>query len=176
MIYFAYGSNLNKQQMKRRCPHAQHLGKAVLKDWQLTFQKSSTGFYCNIVPCEGAKTPIGLWYIPDSELAILDRYEGYPTCYGREKVKAYEMTGKVGRPPVWHGVLYRMPEDRPYGFPTKKYIRTCLEGYKDFGMDSECIDRAILYSYTHGARRNKRKPKKTNRIDWSQMELVKGGA
>ena len=36
--YIAYGSNLNVQQMRMRCPNASILGTAVLKDWELLFK------------------------------------------------------------------------------------------------------------------------------------------
>ena len=34
-IYFAYGSNLNRTQMKQRCPNAQFLSVGFLKDYRL---------------------------------------------------------------------------------------------------------------------------------------------
>ena len=38
MLYFAYGSNLNHFQMKRRCKDSRFLKKIVLKDYRLTFR------------------------------------------------------------------------------------------------------------------------------------------
>ena len=34
-LYIAYGSNLNLEQMKRRCPTAEVVGTAELKNWRL---------------------------------------------------------------------------------------------------------------------------------------------
>ena len=38
MLYFAYGSNLNHFQMKRRCKDSKFLKKIKLKDFSLTFR------------------------------------------------------------------------------------------------------------------------------------------
>ena len=38
MKYIAYGSNLNLKQMAMRCPTAKVVGRAMLKDYQLTFR------------------------------------------------------------------------------------------------------------------------------------------
>ena len=38
MLYFAYGSNLNHLQMKRRCKDSIYLKKINLKDFRLTFR------------------------------------------------------------------------------------------------------------------------------------------
>ena len=38
MLYFAYGSNLNHFQMKRRCKDSVFLKKINLKDFKLTFR------------------------------------------------------------------------------------------------------------------------------------------
>ena len=38
MLYFAYGSNLNHFQMKRRCKDSIFLKKYELKDYRLTFR------------------------------------------------------------------------------------------------------------------------------------------
>ena len=41
-LYVAYGSNLNLEQMARRCPTAKVVGIGVLKDYQLTFRRVAT--------------------------------------------------------------------------------------------------------------------------------------
>ena len=38
MLYFAYGSNLHHQQMKRRCKDSRFIKKIILKDYTLTFR------------------------------------------------------------------------------------------------------------------------------------------
>ena len=48
--YFAYGSNLNFDQMAYRCPEATVVGTAKLDDYELAFRRG----YLTILPKEGA--------------------------------------------------------------------------------------------------------------------------
>ena len=41
MLYFAYGSNLNHQQMKNRCDGAKYLKPYILKDYKLCFSNKT---------------------------------------------------------------------------------------------------------------------------------------
>ena len=36
--YIAYGSNLNREQMAKRCPDAKVIGSGMLKDYELLFR------------------------------------------------------------------------------------------------------------------------------------------
>ena len=38
IYYFAYGSNLHHDQMKKRCPECRYIKKIILKNYQLTFR------------------------------------------------------------------------------------------------------------------------------------------
>ena len=38
--------------------------------------------------------------------------------------------------------VYIMHEDRQLGIPSPGYIRTCEEGYRDFGFDQQYLDEA----------------------------------
>ncbi len=52
MLYFAYGSNLNHQQMKNRCDGAKYFKSHILKGYKLCFShKTQTSVYghANIV-------------------------------------------------------------------------------------------------------------------------------
>ena len=48
--YIAYGSNLNVQQMRWRCPGARIIGTSEMKDYRLLFKGSKTGSYLTIEP------------------------------------------------------------------------------------------------------------------------------
>ena len=41
-IYIAYGSNLNHEQMAKRCPKASYIGSTILKGWRLIFKSVAT--------------------------------------------------------------------------------------------------------------------------------------
>ena len=54
-LYFAYGSNINLDQMAYRCPDAQEVGPVTLENYELLFRRG--GFATN-APKEGEK---GVW-------------------------------------------------------------------------------------------------------------------
>ena len=76
MLYFAYGSNLNQEQMSGRCPDAKPLGKFTLENWRLVFRGVA-----DIEPHEGSLLMCGLWDITSRDEKNLDRYEGFPRLY-----------------------------------------------------------------------------------------------
>ena len=47
-IYIAYGSNMDLEQMRYRCPNAKMKGTGVLENWRLMFKGSLTGSYATI--------------------------------------------------------------------------------------------------------------------------------
>lgn len=47
-LYVAYGSNLSKEQMARRCPTAKIYGIGFLNNWELIYRGSKTGAYATI--------------------------------------------------------------------------------------------------------------------------------
>lgn len=115
-LYFAYGSNLNTDQMNSRLKRTgiEVLGMANLRNYQIVERK-----YADIEPADG-KIVYGIIYkISKKELQKLDTHEGHPTCYERKKFKvelngneievwSYEMTphtreerNGVSYPPVY---------------------------------------------------------------------------
>jgi gamma-glutamylcyclotransferase (GGCT)/AIG2-like uncharacterized protein YtfP len=71
--YFAYGSNLDPDQMAERCPGAVALGPARLDGWQLRIGHRGVA---TIVPEPGWTVWGGLWRVTGPHLATLDRHEG----------------------------------------------------------------------------------------------------
>ena len=129
MIYFAYGSNLNKRVLRTWCPNAKYVGKGFLDGWQLVFRK-----YLTIEKAEENDVPIGIWDIPDSEIAKLDEYEGYPHLYRKEKMT-------IGG---HEGIIYIMNESTiPYALPKNSYFTGCVIGYINFGFDIKELERAL---------------------------------
>ena len=100
-LYFAYGANINADDMAWRCPRAQPIGAFELHHWQLEL-------YCHatIEPKQGSSVHGILWELtPECEQA-LDRFEGFPSYYTKRtwiqdgvQFFFYEMTDpKSGRP------------------------------------------------------------------------------
>lgn len=130
-LYVAYGSNLNLMQMGWRCPSAKVVGKGFIRDYKLIFNGVAT-----IVPEEKKTVPVAVWKIEDSDEKALDRYEGYPTLYRKEKIKV-EMEDKD-----IEGMVYIMNRGIPH-LPAMSYLHTIIEGYSDIGFDTQYLEEAV---------------------------------
>ena len=84
--YAAYGSNLNRWQMRCRCPNAKIIGTAELKDYELLFKGSKTGSYLTVERKKGGRVPIAIWSVTPEDERNLDRYEGFPTFYYKKEL------------------------------------------------------------------------------------------
>lgn len=135
--YIAYGSNLNVQQMKYRCPDAKQIGTAWIHGYQLLFKGSKTGSYLTIEKAEKSKVPVAVWEVSEADERHLDVYEGCPTFYYKTKMEVAVKRRKIKT------FVYIMHEERPIGIPSSSYIRTCVQGYRDFGFDLKYLRHAF---------------------------------
>lgn len=98
MKYFAYGSNMNPQRMRERKIHYTSRIQASLPGYSLKFNKvaSRNPFegYTNIVPEAKGVVEGVLYEIQEADLKKLDKYEGYPDNYDRQKVKVLTATSQ----------------------------------------------------------------------------------
>lgn len=133
--YLAYGSNLNKEQMARRCPDAKPVCAYIMLNYQLVFRRG----FLTIEPKEGAEVPCGVWEISDQDERNLDRYEGFPKFYRKVRFPVTvpdpeELTGKMVM-----ALAYVMNTGFPLEVPSDYYFYTVLLGYSDFGLDKALL-------------------------------------
>lgn len=140
--YLAYGSNLNVRQMALRCPTAKAIGTAIIKDYELLFKGSKSGAYLTIEPKAGAEVPVAVWSVEPNDELNLDRYEGYPTFYYKTELEL-PVRYFSGKTVVRTAFVYIMHEKRPLGLPSSSYVRTCLDGYRNFGFDESILLAAL---------------------------------
>lgn len=129
--YIAYGSNLNTEQMLFRCPDARVVGSTTLNGYELTFRGNSRSGVANIEPCIGASVPVGVWSISPSDEEALDLYEGFPRLYTKHMF-LMQIDGETV-----DGMAYVMTKGHEIAPPSDYYLRTIMEGYRDFGFDTE---------------------------------------
>ena len=141
--YIAYGSNMNLEQMERRCPGARVAGKGWLKDHRLFFAGRSEAAVASIEPADGHAVPVVLWEITPEDEQALDGYEGYPWFYGKQ-----DLTVDVAGEPV-SAMVYVMGPGFAYGAPSKPYLDCIREGYASAGFDTAVLDEAVEYSTAH---------------------------
>lgn len=136
-LYIAYGSNMNLEQMARRCPTAKVVGKTVLQGYELLFRGGNGGAVATVEKKKGASVPMLVWELTPADEAALDRYEGFPYLYRKEmvKVKIENKDTEV--------MVYIMNDGRPLGTPSPYYYEVILDGYKLAGLDTDVLKRAI---------------------------------
>lgn len=71
-LYFAYGSNLHREQMARRCPAARPFAPLRLPNWRLEMRGVA-----DVVPKRGGCVHGGIYEITPACEVALDRYEGF---------------------------------------------------------------------------------------------------
>lgn len=144
--YLAYGSNLNKEQMSRRCPGARAVGTSVIQDYRLLFRGSKTGSYLTIEPKAGREVPVAVWLVSDENESALDLYEGFPRFYYKAQVKVPVKSFRTGKTVNRLAFVYIMHKDRAISIPSKTYVRTCFAGYQAFGFDEKYLREAYQLS------------------------------
>jgi gamma-glutamylcyclotransferase (GGCT)/AIG2-like uncharacterized protein YtfP len=138
MLYFAYGSNMDPEQMKERVPEARPIGPARLEEFTITFSVYSTrweGGAANLeLDPEGHVWGV-LWEIPDEAGGALDAYEGHPVFFRREEVS---VVGPEGLVVAW---TYRVAhQERTYIRPTDEYLHRVRAGIRVHGLPPEALD------------------------------------
>ena len=133
MLYFAYGSNLNHFQMKRRCKDSFFLKKINLKDFKLTFRKKNRA--ADIEFKKNSTVPGGLFEISKSDEKKLDVYEDFPNLY--KKFYFLHYGKKV--------MTYTMNKKTPFRFPTDRYLNIVKQGYIDCKLDKKYLNRALIF-------------------------------
>ena len=136
-LYIAYGSNLNKEQMRNRCKTALFEGTGVIEDYELQFSGSPHGAHATIVPKEGSTVPVGIWKIQSWDEKRLDLYEGYPTYYDKQNVQVVTEDGII------EGMVYIMDQQMRHGLPTGNYYEIVEQGYRDCGLDTDILEKAL---------------------------------
>ena len=129
--YLAYGSNLDVDQMLRRCPDAVQIGSAVVKDYELLFRGNARHFgVATIEPRKGESVPVGIWSISERDERALDWYEGWPRLYEKRNFRV-TVRGKA-----ISAMAYIMTPGNPITPPRGGYLETIEKGYHDFGFDT----------------------------------------
>lgn len=72
MLHFAYGSNMSRPLMQRRCPEAREVGTGVLPGWRFVIAVDG---YASIVPRPGELVYGVLWRLSPRDVAAVNAYE-----------------------------------------------------------------------------------------------------
>ena len=131
MLYFAYGSNLNLFQMKRRCKDSMFLKKFELKGYKLNFRSKYRA--ADIEKSKNSLVPGALFEISKSDEKKLDVYEDYPILYKKLYFTYYNKTV----------MTYIMVNKTEFRYPTERYLNVVKRGYKDCKLDTKYLKVAL---------------------------------
>ena len=152
MLYIAYGSNMNLEQMAYRCPNSKVVGNGKLKGWKLVFNLHADVIETND---DNDSVPVVVWDIDSRDWTRLDMYEGYPSYYIKETVNVILDNGKIKK-----AVVYVMTDNRKgVCRPTKDYFECIETGYIENGIDVEYLYKALEYSLDNEMEYNQYKTK-----------------
>jgi gamma-glutamylcyclotransferase (GGCT)/AIG2-like uncharacterized protein YtfP len=143
IYYFAYGSNLNKGQMKERCPDSKEIGSAMLPGYELNFRgyKDCEQGYLTIEKNKRAKVPIGIYEISENDEKKLDGFEGVDAHdYKKERIAIKNRNKDIASKYIV-GLIYTMIDSRKCR-PCDEYYNRVKIGYDEWGFDISYLEYA----------------------------------
>ena len=136
MLYFAYGSNLNHEQMKERCKNSKYIKNIFLEGYKLSFCTIDRDYgVANIVKKLDSKVPGGVWKISTNDEKKLDYYEGFPIKYTKDFFTLNDEK-------VMFFIIKRQYSFKP---PQRWYVDIINQGYKDCNMDIEYLKKRLTH-------------------------------
>ena len=128
MKYIAYGSNMIEHQMKNRCPDALFYGTGYLEYAQLEFYLHAT---VERTEKQDDRVPVVVWEISERDEKSLDRYEGYPNYYIKERWQVQMSDGSQVEGMVYVMNLFRQSPARA------SYYEGIKEAYLRLGFHTQ---------------------------------------
>lgn len=141
MHYFAYGSNMNHQQMKKRCPSSKFIKRVFLERHRFVYDGYSStckGGVANIIESQNSIVYGGLFEIKEDNLSALDCYEGYPNSYDRKEVKVKDEEDGTYKAVTYFRTTKDICE------PFEDYRKIVIRGAKDCKLPEGYIRNNLL--------------------------------
>ena len=150
MLYFAYGSNLDPEQMRRRCPGHHVVGLAELRDFRLSGPLTSHdwgGGVASVSVAHGDQVWGVVHELTEDDLASLDRYEHFVApgdqhnLYDRETVSVQLVRADDGSFPrrlrAWTYIA-RPANPSP---PSRRYLDAIVRGARHHRLPDDYVAR-----------------------------------
>jgi len=138
-LYFAYGSNMNKEQMCFRCPKSQAVATAQLPGYR--FLINSRGV-ATIIPDNNLSVYGILWVLSAVDEATLDFYEGVKEkIYFKRDIKVKVANNEMTT------LTYIANEMAP-GVPREGYLERVIEGAQSFQAHQEWLQELESWSFS----------------------------
>ena len=147
-MYFAYGSNLDWAQIRKRCPSTQPVSVAAARGYRLAFSRFSTNRQCgaaDIVPSPGNEVWGMLYEIDETEIGVLDECEGFlpgrpreENAYERVEIEVWKAGMPVTSERVWTYIVVRKLDPCPR--PSAEYKRLMVGGARRWGFPAGYLE------------------------------------
>ena len=131
--YIAYGIDICEEQMKRKCPDAELIGKAMLKNYALEFKGVAS-----VVPQKDMQVPVLIWKISEADEIRLDICKGIYEGIYQKKTCSIELDDRI-----IFGIIYTNHSSQ-VSLPKISYIQKMIHGYEQNGMDVNYIHETVL--------------------------------
>jgi gamma-glutamylcyclotransferase (GGCT)/AIG2-like uncharacterized protein YtfP len=136
LYYFAYGSNMNWQQMQRRCPSSRFICVARLLDYRFGITRHSRLRDCgtaNVYPDQGGEVWGIIYEVSEIDLTVLDTFED---GYRREILTFYPLEN--GKTPL-RALVYLADIEQNVPRPNAEYRRLLVEGAKHWKLPESYV-------------------------------------
>lgn len=156
-LYFAYGSNMNLEQMAYRCPSAEVVENVHVEGYRLAFcGRPSGNGVATILPEEGSHVDGVLWKITKECEQSLDYYE----VYSKEIINVKNSDGKERDVTVY---TINEPYKSQPSVPSPVYLEGILEGCRENGIPENAVQEAAEYARGDVQQRKKGKSRPADR-------------
>jgi len=130
MLHFAYGSNMDRAAMRRRCPGASAVGVAWLDNWRFIVTRDG---YASVVPARGEIVHGVLWRLTPRDLAAVNAYESLDSgLYARRMLAVRHAGGRV------QALLY-VARERCAGRPRPGYQDIVVAAARDWNFPPDYV-------------------------------------
>jgi gamma-glutamylcyclotransferase len=129
VLYFAYASNLNRKQMRERCPDATPRFTAVLPNYKRVFSgwsRAWRGGTATLLSFRGEKVQGAIYEVTDACLKQLDKHE---VGYTRFNIIVYDEDNEPHQ-----AVTYVKSGRLEESLPSREYAAVIKQGYRDWGI------------------------------------------
>jgi hypothetical protein len=149
MLYFAYASHLDPDQMRRDCPGHRVVGMAALADHRIAFPRYSRdwgGGIAGLATAHGAKVWGVLHELSDADVAALDEHECLRAGCDRHNLHDRELVtvdlvrpddGSVPRRVRALAYVARASNPSP---PARRYLETLVRGARHHRLPDEYVE------------------------------------
>lgn len=142
MLYFAYGSNLDRALMRANCPSAKPLGVAILENHR--FIIAACG-YASVQSRTGSTVHGVMWQVTPRDEDALDRYESIATGLYDRATLPVRMQGSRKNALVYIACA------RGLGRPKPGYIERVVAAARDWELPERHVSAIARWGAPQGA-------------------------